>query len=429
MRSHAVVIRVFALGMCAVLAGCTSSSGGGGGGAKKTLVVGAFNPFTGADADFGPEMLAGCWPAAKTINDAGGILGNTVTCTSVDTRGDPADAVPAASKLLATTSNLIGILGPSSDEADSTAPIFNQAKIPMFADTGEASFDHSSYSYFWRLTPADDVKGYAMAIWAHDQGWLQGAPVFGNDISSQSNVPTLVKAITAVGGSVAVNQKITLDQSSYRTEVTQLVQANPQVIYTEADPQSDAAYLGELKELHGMIPVIGTDATLQPNWLKAVSGAIGEADMKKYYVGEQPYAPPSGPSWSAYNTALEASSAQVPDPQQWNTDVYSMTDYDGVIIIGLAATAANSTNPSVFNAYITKVTEPGTGKTLVHTYKEGIAALKAGKQIQYVGAGGTIVFDKWHNSTGGFEFARYTGSGHVALLGSVTATQIEPLLQ
>jgi hypothetical protein len=32
------------------------------------------------------------------------------------------------------------------------------------------AFDHSSYAYFWRITPADDVKGYAMALWAHKVG-------------------------------------------------------------------------------------------------------------------------------------------------------------------------------------------------------------------------------------------------------------------
>ena len=82
------------------------------------------------------------------------MLGNKVACTSVDTRGDPADAVTAAAKMLATTPHLFGVLGPSSDEADSTAPLINAAKIPMFADTGEASFDHTKLQYFWRMTPA-----------------------------------------------------------------------------------------------------------------------------------------------------------------------------------------------------------------------------------------------------------------------------------
>ena len=126
---------------------------------NTTLTVAAFNPFTGPDASFGPEMMAGCLAAATAVNAAGGVLSNKVACSSVDTRGDPADAVTAAAKMLATTPHLFGVLGPSSDEADSTAPLINAAKIPMFADTGEASFDHTKLQYFWRMTPADDVLG------------------------------------------------------------------------------------------------------------------------------------------------------------------------------------------------------------------------------------------------------------------------------
>ncbi len=53
-------------------------------------------------------MAAGCIPAANLINQAGGVLGHQVQCIAVDTRGDPADAVPAAQKLIATTQNLMG---------------------------------------------------------------------------------------------------------------------------------------------------------------------------------------------------------------------------------------------------------------------------------------------------------------------------------
>src|ERR1035437_6270243 len=87
----------------------------------ETLAIGEFNPFTGPDASYGPEMAAGCIPAVNLINQAGGVLGHKLECVVADTRGDPADAVPAASQLLATQSNLVGILGPSSDEADATA--------------------------------------------------------------------------------------------------------------------------------------------------------------------------------------------------------------------------------------------------------------------------------------------------------------------
>lgn len=404
-----------------VVGACSSAAGGGSG--SGTLVIGEFNPFTGPDAAFGPEMAGGCVPAIRLINANGGVLGHQLSCVQEDTRGDPADAVPAAQKMMATETSLVGVLGPSSDEALATVPLLNQGHVPMFADTGQAAFDHTSYAYFWRITPADDVKGYALALWAHKAGFTRAAAVFGNDAGAQSDVPTLVRAFTQLGGSIVYNKPVALDQSSYRSEIENLVAAHPQVIFTEVDPQTGATFLSELQQLHGLMPVIGTEVTLQAPWLKAVSSAIGPGAMAKYFEGMQPYAPPQGPAWQAYNRSLLASAAQVPKPSQWSNDPYSMTYYDGVNAMALAMIAAKSTSPAVFNKYIMQVTEPGSGKTIVNTFAAGKAALQAGKQIQYVGAGGPIAFNHWHNSTGAFEAARYV-KGNLVLVGSVSAAQI-----
>jgi branched-chain amino acid transport system substrate-binding protein len=430
--------RALALGIVVLIgAGCGGSGKGGssattgtttGAAVQKvgTLTIANFNPFSGADADFGPEMTAGCIPAVKLINQAGGVLGNQMTCTAVDTRGDPADAVPAASKMLATTSHLVGVLGPSADEAQATVPVIDNSKIPMFADTGEAAFDKSKYTYFYRLTPADDVKGYALAQWAHDKGYTRAAAVFGADIGAQSDVPTLLGAFQKLGGTIVSNQKLALDQSSYRTEVTKMLAAKPQVIFTEADPQTDATFLSELKQLHGMLPVIGTETTLQANWLKAVGGAIGSADLAKYVTGMQPYAPTSGPAWTVFDKALTASSKQVPKPEQWASDPYTMTYYDGVNLVALSILAAKSVKPATFAPWIVKLTQKSPGSTTVYSYAQGKRALAAGKKIRYVGAGGEIAFDQWHNSAGAFEAAHANGS-KVKIVGTVTAEQIAAL--
>jgi branched-chain amino acid transport system substrate-binding protein len=324
---------------------------------------------------------------------------------------------------MATETSLIGVLGPSSDEALATVPLLNTGHVPMFVDTGQAAFDHSSYGYFWRITPADDVKGYAMALWAHKAGYTRAAAVFGNDAGAQSDVPTLVSAFTRLGGTIVYNKPFALDQSSYRTEIEAILAAHPQVIFTEIDPQTAATFLSELQQLHGLVPVIGTEVTLQAPWLKAVTSAIGAGALAKYLQGMQPYAPPSGPAWQAFNSSLLASGSQVPKPSQWSTDPYSMTYYDAVNVMALAMLAAKSTDPKVFNADIEKVTEPGPGKTVVTTFAAGKTALDAGKQIQYVGAGGPIVFNHWHNSTFAFEVAKYV-NGKTVLVGSVSAAQI-----
>jgi len=396
----------------------------------STLTVAAFNPFTGPDASFGPEMMAGCLTAAAEVNAAGGVLSNKVACSSVDTRGDPADAVTAAAKMLATTPHLLGVLGPSGDEADSTAPLINAAKIPMFADTGQASFDRTTLPYFWRMTPADDVQGAAMALYAKQKGYLRAAAVFGNDIGSQGSVPTLLKAYSALGGQIVLNQKIALNQASYQPEVEQLIAAKPQVIFTEASPQANATYFEELQQLGHLIPVVGSDATLsQTAWLSAMTQAIGKPALSKYFTGATPYAAASGPAWQVYNKYLVATAGVTKPASQWTDDPYSMVDYDGLMVMALAANAAKSTSPAVWNAYIPAVTTASPGAVVVHSYADGVAALKAGKKIDYVGATGIIVWDKWHNSTGEFEVQGYQPNGSTPSVGLITAADLAPLLK
>jgi ABC-type branched-subunit amino acid transport system substrate-binding protein len=407
-------------------AACSSAQPGAA--KNSTLTVAVFNPFTGQDASFGPEALAGCEAAATAINAAGGVLTDKVACAGVDTHGDPADGVTSGAKMLATTSHMFGVLGPSSDEADATAPLINAAKVPMFADTGEASFDHTGLQYFWRMIPADDERGYAMALYAKRKGYLRAAAVFGNDVGSQAGVPTLLKGYSELGGQMVLNQKITLGQSSYQPEVEQLIAAKPQVIFTETSPQTNATYLAELQQLGHLIPVIGTDVTIQPSWYTAMAGAIGKSALSQYFVAEQPYAPPSGAGWQVYNKDLLASGS-VPKPTQWSTDSYTMTYYDSVIVMALAATAVKSTSPAVWNASIPAVTTASPGAVVVHSFAAGVAALHAGKKIDYVGAAGVIDFNQWHNSGGGFEIAAYQPSGDLTPVSTITAAQLAPLIK
>ncbi len=124
-----------------------------------------------------------------------------------------------------------------------------------------------------------------MALYAKQKGYLRAAAVFGNDIGSQSDVPTLLKGYTHVGGEMVLNQKIALNQGSYQPEVEQVIAAKPQVIFTEASPQANATFLAELQQLGHLIPVIGTQTALQPTWFTAVSGAIGKPALSPVLRG------------------------------------------------------------------------------------------------------------------------------------------------
>jgi branched-chain amino acid transport system substrate-binding protein len=75
--------------------------------------------------------------------------------------------------------------------------------------------------------------------------------------------------------------------------------------------------------------------------------------------------------------------------------------------MALAMIEANSTEPTKYNEFITKVTAPSGGAKVVHTYAEGKKELGAGNAIQYVGASGPLVFDKYNSAKRTFAYDEF----------------------
>ena len=171
-RKHRRRLWLPALASVVVLAaaGCgssSSSSAGGGAGSSatsgsgssapsgSTLTIADVAPFTGPDAALGPTYLVSCDAATSAINNAGGVLGHKLTCKSVDTRGDPADAVPAVRQMYASSSPalIIGCRPPviwlrlanapmrALDAGARIAPITNEVATTTGSDANRSSPD------------------------------------------------------------------------------------------------------------------------------------------------------------------------------------------------------------------------------------------------------------------------------------------------
>lgn len=397
-----------ALGRWAVTTAVTLAMAGGfvlstaadSGASPRPLVLNTYNAFSGPTATFGFYEFSGCPPAAYEVNQAGGILGHPLKCTTTDTRGDPADAVLAAQKMLATTKNLVGILGPSSIVDTAVMPDLNKGRVPAFDDGGTVLLCHTHYPYFWRTLPDDNVAGFALALWAHDKGYTRTAAAFANDVSAEGNNPGVVKGVPALGGKLVADLTVTPDQTSYETEIQRISSSHPQAIFTEMDPQTAGVFFGELKQAGDLVPIIGTSGDVGPEFLKALTAAIGKPDVKKYFTIVYPWASTSGPAWSAWDHALMRAPGEYKNPKQFSNNSYSEAPYDDAIIMALAMEAAHSTNPSVYNKDIVDVTKARPGAVVVHTFPAGLAALKKGKHIQYVGVTGAFAFNQYHCSTG-----------------------------
>ena len=415
-----------------VLAACggTNTPSGGGLGSGP-LLVGVLAPFSGADASFGPRYLAGCIAASLSINGAGGIGSRQVSCQQFDTKGEPADAVPAARAMIAGNSNLMGVVGCTSDEASTVVPILDGSHIPMFCMTGQSEFNKTTAKYFHRLVPADSFDAYAMigsALFGPGHApYKKVALVFGDDIGSQTFVGPAVAALTKLGVTIAINQAIKLGAASYRTEVAKLLQANPDVILTETIG-SAGTYMKELKQQSGqVIPFIGSSATIDPVWFQQVRDAIGLTDFLANYQAVDLKLSLSGSGYDEFVTQLTAAEATDPGALTYKGKSPTVHLYDGIILTALAMVATNSKDPTVYNPKIKEIANGTSGATDVHTYKEGLDALHAGKSIRYVGAGGANNFDQYNNSQSGYILVKYDAQGSEIQVQQLTPQQTKNL--
>jgi ABC-type branched-subunit amino acid transport system substrate-binding protein len=423
--------------VAAILTGCSSATSSGGGTssapAGATLTVADVAPFSGPDAALGPTYLASCYGATAAINSAGGVLGHQLTCKSVDTRGDPADAVPAVNQMFASSSNLGLVIGCTSDEAASVVPVINAHKMAMFCMTGQSEFDNVKFPYFYRLVPPDLEESYAMVAIAQELHYNRIALAFGNDIGSQTFIQPAIAAIKKAGMTLATNQTLDLHATTFRTEAEAIIQSHPDAIMTEALGAADPALFGEIKQLNGgkMIPIIGTSAAISPPFFKSAAAAVGASAFTSNFHADNLVVESSGPAFKTFSTALLAEQGKVPGATGDFTTYLSAPGgvhlYDGINLAALAMIMSKSTSASVYGPDIVKIGNGVSGATVCYSFASCAASLKAGKAIRYEGPGGPTSFDTFHDSTGIFQVDTYSASGQVNVVGNLTATQLRSL--
>jgi branched-chain amino acid transport system substrate-binding protein len=438
----AALAALVALAATACGSSSSSNAGGSGGGSSaasgssapsgSTLTVADVAPFTGPDAALGPTYLVSCDAATSAINNAGGVLGHKLSCKSVDTRGDPADAVPAVRQMYASGSPSL-IIGCTSDEAASVVPIFTANKTVSFCMTGQSEFDHVMFPYFYRLVPPDLSESYAM-IWIANtmRHYKRIALAFGNDIGSQTFIQPAVAAIKAAGETLVANQTLDLNSTTFRTEAAKIVAAKPDVILTEALGPPEAAFLSEVKQLNGgkLPPVIGTSATISPDWFKSVTAAVGASTLSPDFWADNLVTETSGPAFQAFSTAMDAEKGKVGSTGDFSTYLTApgaVHLYDGINLAALAMIQCKSTSSTVFKTCIEKIGDGTPGATVVYSFAQGAAALKAGKAIRYEGPGGPTSFDAYHDSTGIFQVDTYSPQGQVNVTANIPTSQLRAL--
>jgi ABC-type branched-subunit amino acid transport system substrate-binding protein len=364
------------------------------------LKVGILFDFTGDLAEFGPNMLNGAQLAAKDINDAGGVLGQDISLSQSDSQTSPTAAVDAA-RLLVDSEKVSAIIGSLSSGV--TLAVAEAVTIPdkvvliSPASTGPALTTLEDNDFVFRTCLSDAAQGPVLAEIAQQLGYKTVATLYVNNAYGQGLSEEFTKAFEAAGGKVTAQVPHEQEQASYLAELQKATADKPDAIAALSYPQSATVYLKEGFENNLIKNVLFCDGTKSQDIITAVG-----ADKLEGMEGTVSAAAAIPDDWKAEYEAQFGTLKPLP---------YIAESYDAVIMVGLGAEKAQSTDPTkIRDAMRTlndpsgeKVTSGGAGITraleLIHT----------GKAVNYQGASGFSGWNKNGDVPSGFiEIWKYT---------------------
>jgi len=405
------------VGMLVVAACGGGSSASSSGKPTGPINVGAVFALTGNAAPFGQAREEGVAVAIDDINAAGGVLGQKLNLIPVNTSSDPVDAVPAVRQMLA-ADNISVAQGLTAADWPNALPLFEQAKMVIFDHVPDPSIDTKATTYEWRTVPSDGLEGTAMVMAANHLGYHNVALAFQASDEAQSLLPAIQRAASKLGVNIVANPQLPVGAPSYAAEVRQIVNAHPDAILLQLQPQQSGNFFHSLEELGGsQIPVVGSDSTTTSEWIQSVGADI----VARQVVSVVPASSPSGPGANEFYPIFQQKFGHAPRTNSAN-------GYDGMTVAALAMEAAGSIDPKVYVNYIMKVTTPGSGITDVYSYAQGLQLLKQGKAIKYIGIGSDMTYNKYHAITGPFEIDKVPAGGTVQTQYTMSAADVAQVI-
>lgn len=363
------------------------AAGGAGSQAQEALKIGGVLSLTGSMSPYGPGQAEAIKIAVDQVNKAGGVLGQPMAAPVEDDETNAASGVNAARKLVDVNGAraLVGLLSSSV-----TLPVLaytTQVGIPVLTSAGAPQVTdvaiRTGLAFRFVSTEAKFAEGYA--ILARKAGFKKASVLAFNNAAQTAAAEAFVKRFAKEGGTTSTPVIFEGGKSSYRSELAKVLESKPDVVIV-------AAYLNDAvviaKTLYQLAPgtkVIGPAYTFNDAFIKTAGAEVAEGIVALDVAPDVDSKAYAGMA-DAYRAATKA------DP---TSNPYAVITYDQVITVALAATAAKSADPAKFVPQIRVVSGPPGEK--VYTYADGLAALQAGKKIDYQGASSPIDLDETGN--------------------------------
>jgi branched-chain amino acid transport system substrate-binding protein len=345
--------------------------------------IGMVLPFSGATGPYGADMKKAADIVVKIINDGGGILGGRKLRLYIeDSETNPTVGVTATRKLLEV--NKVELVGGfwGSPIALAAKPLILAAnKVQMVSAAANGITD-------------GDTKGLVYRFQAKSSQWgPAGAKVMAGmnlkkvTVLAQQNpfVISMIEPFKAemakLGGQVMDVVVYNPDQPSYRAEVEKAFGPEPEGVFclpllTDFVAIAKEVYRGGFKS---KILSLGTGADADGAFLKSVTPEVSEGIHHL-----QPAPPMDSAAYKKFVKLMGAPEGTV--------FLFAGNTHDQVCVTALAMEHAKSQDGALWAKSIREVCNPPGEE--VDDILSALAMVRAGKKINFVGAGATVDFDE-----------------------------------
>jgi len=360
--------------------------------------VGAVLSLTGAYGAHGVPISRAAQLGVEQVNEARAALG--VGCELVydvrDSNTQASVAVDAARKLI-DLEGVTALVGPISSGI--TAPLLSSVTVEKDVVVVATASTSSTFTnmgkrgetkgLFFRTLSSDSLQAVAAAMMAYEAGFRKPAIIYFNNDWGKNNQSGFIDAFKALGGEIGNSVPFNPDQPSYRSEITKTLEGNPDSLYMLSNTQDG------VKHFRDWIRFDGPQNFIMPQGMNdsAFVDTVGSDLLKNAW-----FISPGTPA----NSSLEKmeSDFQV----RWDATPKGPgrnSGYDAGVLIGLAMVTADMRGLDTSGSTLAKIIREITGPDGEQHYggvdglKAAIKAIKAGKNIWYVGATGPIDFDPY----------------------------------
>jgi branched-chain amino acid transport system substrate-binding protein len=340
--------------------------------------------FTGPLESLTPPIYAGAKLAIGQVNDQGGVFkGSKIILLKGDSTCADATAASNVADRMINSEKVTAIIGPMCSGA--TIAAANNAAIPggvaliSPSATSPALTALKDNDLVFRTAPSDAFQGKMMAKMLKARGINEVAISYVNNDYGKGFAEALADAYTAIGGNVTANQAHEDGKADYRAELGSLSSSGAEtlVVLAYADG-SGQTIIRQAMESADFAYFVGGDGMVGDNLISALGGDVNMIATK-----------PGSPDLAGKTPFSRAAKAAGMDPDA----VFSAQAYDATFIIALAIEKAGSGDRAAVAGAIRSVaTAPGI-EILPGEWKKAVAAIAAGKDINYQGASGDHEFD------------------------------------